>query len=499
MAKPHFKLKTTAGQVSVTPADLSAHIAVARQFWGVGGFGGLLPNPDAVLKKLGRDISVYRDLLSDPIVAGHVRRRKSAVTSMAWRLDDADTPPAVAAALADFFAGVDTYRLINQILDATLYGYQPLELVWQRGSLWLPEVIAKPPQWFQFNAAGELCFTGDGRMDAEPVLPYKFLCPTHNADYTNPYGMGDLATVYWPTVFKRGGLKFWAEFAEKFGAPWIIAQEPRSNTDADTNRLLDALEQLIGNAVATIPNDSSVEIKEAAGKQGSADVYDRFIRYCRSEIAIALLGQDQTTEKDTNHASAKAGLEVTDDIRDNDCRIVEGCLNQLIDWICTLNFGENTVRPAFVLYSEEVGDKTLAERDQILSQCGVQLSKSYWQRAYNLDDDDIMQVDTAAKATTSSHFASFAEPITAADAGIVVDNTVAEILASGSLNAQGQALTQSLINTLQSGSANTDTVLDKLINAYPEMDDTALQNELARLIFLAGLVGRVEAAGELAT
>ena len=153
----------------------------------------------------------------------------------------------------------------------------------------------------------------------------------------------------------------------------------------------------------------------------------------------------------------------------------------------------------FVLYSEEVGDKTLAERDQILSQCGVQLSKSYWQRAYNLDDDDIVQVDTAAKATTSSHLASFAEPITAADAGIVVDNTVAEMLASGSLNAQGQALTQSLINALQSGSANTDTVLDKLINAYPEMDDTALQNELARLIFLAGLVGRVEAAGELAT
>ena len=31
------------------------------------------------------------------------------------------------------------------------------------------------------------------------------------------------------------------------------------------------------------------------------------------------------------------------------------------------------------------------------------------------------------------------------------------------------------------------------------MDDKALQNELARLIFLSGLVGRIEAAGELAT
>ena len=35
-----------------------------------------------------------------------------------------------------------------------------------------------------------------------------------------------------------------------------------------------------------------------------------------------------------------------------------------------------------------------------------------------------------------------------------------------------------------------------MINAYPEMDDTALQNELARLIFMAGLIGRIEAREE---
>ncbi|WP_227717174.1 phage portal protein family protein [Neisseria elongata] len=78
-------------------------------------------------------------------------------------------------------------------------------------------------------------------------------------------------------------------------------------------------------------------------------------------MAIALLGQDQTTEKDSTHASATAGLEVTKDIRDNDCRIVEGCLNRLIDWICGFNFAADTPRPQFVLYTEEAGDKTLAE------------------------------------------------------------------------------------------------------------------------------------------
>ena len=496
MPKPHFKLKTPAGSVPLKAAELAAHIAVAKSFWGIGGFGGYLPNPDPVLKKLGRNITVYRELLSDPIVAGHVRRRKAAVTTMDWRLDDTDVPPQVADTINQVFADMDLYRLIGQILDAALFGYQPLEIIWQKGTQWLPsEIVAKPQEWFHFNDAGQLCFDASGSLAAEPVPDYKFLLARHNASYINPYGMGDLACVYWPTIFKRGGLKFWAEFAEKFGAPWIIGKEPRSNTPGDTAKLLDALEQLIGNAVASIPNDSSVEIKEAAGKQGSADVYDRFIRYCRSEIAIALLGQDQTTEKDTNHASAAAGLEVTGDIRDNDCRIVEGCLNELIDWICTFNFGSEIVRPKFILYEASEGDKAQAERDQILSGCGVQLSESYWKRAYNLSDDDIVAVGKTAEVTPASPLASFAEADMATDAGILID-TLAP--ASGSLNQQGRVLTDGLVSALGSGIATPDDALNKLINAYPEMDDTALQNELARLIFMAGLVGRVEAAQELA-
>ncbi|WP_338198225.1 hypothetical protein [Neisseria elongata] len=34
-------------------------------------------------------------------------------------------------------------------------------------------------------------------------------------------------------------------------------------------------------------------------------------------------------------------------------------------------------------------------------------------------------------------------------------------------------------------------------DVYPNMDDTALQNELARLIFLSDLVGRIEVVQEL--
>ncbi|HRM22592.1 MAG TPA: DUF935 family protein, partial [Neisseria sp.] len=351
MKKPHFKLKTAAGQVAVKQADLSAHIAVTgRTPWGGMGFGGWLPNPDPVLKKLGKDITVYKELLADPVVGSHVFRRKSAVKAMEWRIIANDAAPVAVELIEDYLSNIDLWRLLSDIQNACFFGYQPLEIIWQTGSQWLPaQIIAKPPEWFCFNAENELLFQSAEQPNGEPLKPLKFLLAQHEAAYTNPYGIGELSKVYWATIFKRGGLKYWMEFLEKFGAPWIIGKAPRSNTARDDDMLLDSLEQLLGNSVAVMPNDSSVDVKEATGKAGSTDAFDKFIRYCRSEIAIALLGQDQTTEKDSTNASAQAGLEVTQDIRDNDCRIIEGCINELIQWICRLNFGDEAECPQFEL------------------------------------------------------------------------------------------------------------------------------------------------------
>ena len=328
----------------------------------------------------------------------------------------------------------------------------------------------------------------NGLTDTIPP-PYKILCPTHEADYLNPYGLGDLGLVFWLVTFKRGGLKFWMQFTEKYGAPWLIGKEPRSNTPQDTDKLLDALEALIGNSVGTIPNDSSVEIHEASGKASSIDAYDKLIRYCRSEISIALLGQDQTTEKDSTHASATAGLEVTDDIRDGDTRIVEAALNQLIKWVVEINFGDVSA-PKFVLFeNEESGTKERAERDKMMVDAGAKFTNQYWQRTYGLEDGDLAD---EVQPTREGRTADFAE-VDLMDAGLIIDGLAPD---TGILNKQGERLTAVLVAELRQGET-AENLLDRLSAVYPNMDDTALQNELARLIFLSELVGKVEVAREI--
>lgn len=477
--------------------ELTTQIATAHRYFGVYKFSQLLPNPDIVLRRLGKSsLSAYRELLIDPIVAGAVRRRKASVAGLNYRLDS-DLSDKQQAVITQIFDSLDIYGLIGQILEAVLYGYQPIEVIWQfKGGVWTPQrLIAIPQEWAGFNGDGEIVLI-DGLTKTTPP-PFKILCPTNNASFTNPYGTAELSCVYWATIFKRGGLKFWAEFAEKFGSPWIIGHEPRSNTDDDTNKLLDALEDLMGNAVATIPNDSSVEIKEATGKTGSSQVFDDFIRYCRSEINIALLGQDQTTEKDTSHASAMAGLTVTKDIRDNDCRVVESCFNTLLTWICELNF-HNVNPPKFVLYEDEVGDKMLAERDQILTALGVSFNQSYYERAYNLSADEFTLTNpvatNATPATPNFSEKSFTPPAMPQD---LSDKLAIGVPSDDDLTTQiGQMLTD--FTSLDTANLDNETaLLEKLASLYPTMNIDELQDKLTQMLFITDTLSRLQTQEEM--
>lgn len=96
------------------------------------------------------------------------------------------------------------------------------------------------------------------------------------------------------------------------------------------------------------------------------------------------------------------------------------------------------------------------------------------------------------QATPEAKAADFTEG-DLTDAGLVIDGLAPD---TGRLNEQGERLTAVLVSELKQGET-AENLLDRLTAAYPNMDDTALQNELARLIFLSDLVGRIEVVQEL--
>lgn len=402
-------------------ASLTDHVASRGRSLDFTALGMYLPNPDPILKKMGKDTATYRDLLSDAHIGGMVRRRKSVVRSMEWRLVDAKentnggqkqagqkaSPQAMARGY-DALNALDMDTLMVDILSATLFGWTPIELLWQRGTgtggAWLPEsALSKPQEWFHFDPEGSLRFKSrEQPMFGEALKPRKFLLPRQDASYANPYGFADLSMCFWPTTFKRGGLKFWVTFAEKFGTPWIVGKQPRGAGKEQTDSLLDQLEDMVQDAVAVVPDDSSVEITQAGGKSDAAGAYKELLMFCRSEVSIALLGQNQSTEASSTHASASAGLEVGKDLRDGDARLVETTINQLLRWVTDLNEGDAAPSPRFELFEQEEVSEVQAKRDEALSRAGVVFTPQYWQRAYGLQPGDIALAPKAPTKTPAS-------------------------------------------------------------------------------------------------
>jgi phage gp29-like protein len=382
---------------------LSDHIATRDRSPDFTALGMYLPNPDPILKKMGKDASVYRDLRGTAPVGGAIRRRKAAVRSREWRLVDSvngqtgaradqKASPRTMQIAQDTLADLDLDAILGEMLDAPLFGWVPMETMWAtvEGTLRPVGLMAKPQEWFHFSPDGQLRFKSRAApIYGEELQPRKFLVPRQDASYVNPYGFADLSMCFWPTTFMRGGLKFWVTFAEKFGTPWVVGKQPRSAGKKETDELLDQLEAMVQDAVAVVPDDSSVDIKETGSKGDAAGAYRELLMYCRSEVNIALLGQNQTTEASANKASAGAGAEVEKTLSDADAKLCEGAFNQLLRWLTDLNESEQAPAPRFELYEEEQVSEVQAKRDEAMSRSGVVFSPQYWERAYNLQPGDV--------------------------------------------------------------------------------------------------------------
>jgi phage gp29-like protein len=485
---------------------LSDQIATRGRSIDFQALGMYLPNPDTVLKKLGSDISVYRELRADAHVGGCIRRRKAAVKALEWGVDKEKSKSRTSKNIEAMLRDLDMNRILSEMLDAALYGYQPMEVIWGKvGNLIMPvDIVGKPAEWFVFDTDNQLRFrTRQNMVEGEELPPKKFLIPRQDPSYENPYGFPDLSMCFWPVTFKKGGLKFWVTFTEKFGTPWVIGKHPRGTNDAEADKLLDRLEAMVQDAVAVIPDDSSVEIMDAAGKANSGEQYERLLMFCRSEVSIALLGQNQTTEANSNKASATAGLEVTQDIRDGDAQIVTTAMNQLIRWVCELNFADPG-RPAFSMWEQEEVDKVMAERDEILVKSGAKLTRAYFLKTYGLAEEDLAP-DVPAAPVAPEGKPALMPPLPEDDAAVdlaegdetfpdqdALDAALDSLTEIGKLGRDARTIYEPILARIEQGAA-PDELLGMLADLYPALDADGLQERLARALFVAQVWGRLNA------
>lgn len=452
-----------------------------------------LPDPDPILRKVGADIDIYREIRSDTKVNACIEQRKAGTLSLMWGLlpSGADGSEKAAGIIEETLRRMDMPSVLSDMLEAFLWGFQPLEIMWElRDGLILPKSVkGKPPEWFVFDYGGNLKFRSRNNPMGEALPERKFLLTQHHPSYRNPYGLKTLPMCFWPVTFKKGGLRWWVTLAEKWGQPMLIAKYPRGLEPHDQDSLLEMLDALYQDAVGIMPNDTQLETI-SPGNSDPGSVHKSLIDQCNAEIALAIVGQTLSSEVGTSgsYAAAQSHLAVRKEIIDYDKRMCERACQQLVDWIYELNWPEGQP-PVFSLWKEADIDKDLAERDKILTDIGVRFNKEYFHSAYGLKDE-FFDMAAAPEAAT----ADFAEAEPARrGAGKPsyqrIDPGMLE-LDGKKLSEIGRRLAGDVVRLLDSG-LGYEEIQERLLSLYPGIDDSELQDFLARAMFAQRVEGRL--------
>lgn len=468
---------------------------------------GVLPNPDPILRRSGGRMGVYEELLRDDQVGHAAEIIEMAVKSFEVTIDDNGASQKHVDFLTEIMQLWDHEQIVEDALRARLFGFQPFELMWQpeAGKWIVHNIVGKPQDWFGFDHENNVVLRRPGKAD-KSLNPWNFHVVKHKASYNNPYGTAALSMTFWPVTFKKGGVKFWLRFLEKYAIPYLVGKQPRNMGKKETDEFLDILERMIQDAVIVIPDDNTVDIIEAGGKGASGDLFERHVRYHDKTIMKVIAGSTLISDDGAGTGSfglSKTHQATTDAIVDAVKKQVLGIYNTAFKRITLLN-APNESLPKARFREEEDVQKERADRDQVLSHAGVRFSKKYYKNTYNLHDDDFDVQHTNPTTALFEHKSGCrcgCNSVRFESAPLPVDQVAEDQAINAATTPESPhtaAFTKPVTETIRviEGAETPEQAMQMLAEAYPDLDVTELEDRLTRALFVSQVWGRLSTHNE---
>lgn len=355
-----------------------------------------MPNPDVILRKLGYNPTVFKELLTDPHVFSCVQSRISGVSSMLWKLNynqfTIDNSEEYITFLDAVFEKLNIDTLIKQMMDAVLYGYSVFEIIWQieNNKIIPSKIVQRPNEYFVFNHAGQ-CLLKTNYENDLLINDEKFIVVQHDPSNENPYGVALLGLCYWPVFFKKQTIKLWSKATDKNADNFLKIKVNDAANINETETIVDyILNQYYTNNIA-VCNGEGADVNTLNNITSNPALFTSFINFQNSEISKAILSQTGTTENTTNvgsYAMSQTHFAIREDVIQSDCKMLMPIFDKLIYYITLFNYPEElTRRPFFELYAPYKIDNNLIERDLKLYQLGIRFDKKYISSTYNISEN----------------------------------------------------------------------------------------------------------------
>ena len=258
---------------------------------------------------------LYSDILMDTHLTSVIEKRKNAVLSSVIEFRRNGKPD---KGVNEQIRSPWFRKLISDILDAKMWGFSLMQFY--RDGQWLnydliPRKHVDPVRRLILRHQTDIPGTS---WDEYPDLLF-----VGSAD---EFGLLAKAAIW--VIYKRNDVADWAQFAEVFGAPIREYTYPTDDDEA-RQRALDDAENTGSMSVFVHAQETVMELREAANKTGSADLYDKLCERCNSEISKLFLGNTLTTESSENGTQALGTVhkKVEDKVTETDRQDILDVLN----------------------------------------------------------------------------------------------------------------------------------------------------------------------------
>lgn len=456
------------------------------------------PYQFGILARIGGDLTVFERVLQDTEVQSVLAQRRLALVSKSWVVEPASEAPIdVQAAdwMREQLEALNWDDITDKMHYGVYYGFSIAELLYARdGSrVMVTDIKVKERRRFRFGQKGELrLLTRTDPARGEIMPPAKFWTfATGGDNHDNPYGIGLAHWLYWPTYFKNNGIKFWMIFLDKFAMPTALGQHDFGDDQNKIKKLVAALEAIHTDSGVAVPNGVEIELLEAA-RSGTSD-YNTLVGYMDKAIQKVTIGQVASSEGTPGKlGNEELQSQVREDIIKADADLLCESWNRgPARWLTAWNFPGATPPRMYREVEPETDLNERAERDERLARIGFRPTLDHVTRVYG-EGYEAAEPLTApgpgpgGGGTGGSQFAAprALPPSDALDAalGLLLDD-------AGALNEQAGQVIEPVFNLVRE--LGPEAAMNRLVEVYPGIDAEKLTEAIARVNFVAYLMGRV--------
>lgn len=529
------KLSSKNQDLSALETNQTAEIAWLTSQWQEHPVVGMTPQrlhqllTDAEQGNLQAQADLFCDMEErDGHIFSEMDKRKKGVNGLDWTVNPpknaTDQEKKIAAEVHEWIDDIQDFEMfLFDVMDAIGHGYSAQTIEWQRlGHLWLPKSFdyVNPRNFLTPYDQPNILKLNDGTPNGAEFWDFGWVIHRHKAKSGYIARSGLHRVLSWPFLFKNYGIRDVMEFLETYGLPNKIGKYPSGATDQEKMTLLRAVMMIGRNAGGIIPQGMSIDFESAT--DGDTKNHFDLVQWCEKTQSKIIVGGTLLSQADGKSSTNALGNihEVTfEKIVKSDAKQAARSINDsLINYLMRLNYPHITQDryPNFQFDTSDTEDlTTFSESFPKLVEIGMKIPVSWAHEKLGIpqpadDKEPVLAVAQSKQniAANSYLYSGIALPphlaalnqntvqsispteAIAIRAQALLDEQMQQQLSNEHLQSQSENILPALIAKL-SQAGDIDGALALLAENSPDLDMSALQDDLEKLIFASDVLGRL--------